>query len=184
MLRVVAARVGSVVLTLLLISLVVFIGTNLLPGDTADALLGQAATPEAVAALRASLHLGDPAPIRYLHWLAGLTAGDAGMSVVSHVPVAQLIGPRLGNSLLLAALTAIIAMPCSLLLGILAAVWRGTVFDRATAIASIAAVSVPDFLIATVAVILFAVELRWFPALARVRLTSLSGLVEGFTLRC
>ena len=111
MLNLILKRIGHTVLTLLAMSLVVFIGTNLLPGDVADALLGQAATPEATAALRGAMHLNEPAPWRYLHWLAGMLTGDLGQSLVSHVPVAQLIGSRLGNSLLLAALTTVIAVP-------------------------------------------------------------------------
>src|SRR6195952_2864016 len=117
-------RIAHTVLTLLGISLIVFIGTNLLPGDVADALLGQAATPEATAALRAGMHLNEPAPVRYLHWLGGMLIGDPGRSLVSHVPVAQLIGSRLGNSLLLAGLTTLIAVPVSLLLGLAAAIRR------------------------------------------------------------
>jgi peptide/nickel transport system permease protein len=101
---------------------------------------------------------------------------------VSHVSVASLIGSRLGNSLLLAALTAVIAVPISLLLGIAAAVWRGSMLDRLTTIATIAAISVPDFLVATTAVILFAVELQWFPALSTPNVSSLGGLITSFTL--
>ncbi len=175
-------RIGHTLVTLLAMSVVIFIGTNLLPGDVADALLGQAATPEATAALRATLHLNEPAPLRYLHWLAGLLTGDPGQSLVSHVPVATLIGSRLGNSLLLAALTAVIAVPVALLLGIAASVWRGSVFDRLTTMGTIAAVSVPDFLVATVAVILFAVELQWFPALSTPQVASFGALVNSFTL--
>ena len=152
MLTMIAGRIGHTALTLLAMSLVVFIGTNLLPGDVADALLGQAATPEATAALRGALHLNEPAALRYLHWLGGLLTGDAGRSLVSQIPVTELIGSRLGNSLLLAALTAAVAVPTALLLGLAAAVWRDTVFDRLTTIGSIAAISVPDFLVATVAV--------------------------------
>jgi peptide/nickel transport system permease protein len=182
MLTLVCQRIGYALLTLLAMSLVIFIGTNLLPGDAADAMLGQAATPEATAALRAALHLNEPAPLRYLHWLAGLLTGDPGQSLVSHVSVASLIGSRLGNSLLLAALTAVIAVPISLLLGIAAAVWRGSMLDRLTTIATIAAISVPDFLVATTAVILFAVELQWFPALSTPNVSSLGGLITSFTL--
>jgi peptide/nickel transport system permease protein len=182
MLTLIAGRVGHAVLTLLAISLLVFVGTNLLPGDVADALLGQAATPEATAALRAALHLNEPAPVRYLHWLGNLLTGDLGHSLVSHAPVAALIGDRLSNSLLLAALTTAVAVPVSLLLGIAAAVWRGTSYDRVTTVATIAAVSVPDFLVATVAVILFAVQLHWFPALSTPRVSSLAELVRSFTL--
>jgi peptide/nickel transport system permease protein len=180
--NVIAARVAGVLLTLLAISLAVFIGTNLLPGDVAETLLGQASTTEAAAALRGALQAADPAPIRYVHWLAGLLTGDPGLSLITRLPVATMIGPRLGNSLLLAALTAVVAVPVALALGIAAAVWRGSVFDRLVATASIAAISVPDFLIATVAVILFAVELQWFPALSTARVTSLGGLLQSFTL--
>jgi len=182
MLAMIAGRIGHTLLTLLAMSLVVFVGTNLLPGDVADALLGQAATPEATAALRAALHLNEPAAIRYLHWLGGLLSGDAGTSLVSQVPVATLIGSRLGNSLLLAGLTTAVAVPTALLLGLAAAVWRDSVFDRLTTIGSIAAISVPDFLVATVAVILFAVELQWLPALATPHVTSVGALFSSFTL--
>ena len=164
MLRLVAVRIAHALLTLLAISAIVFAGTSLLPGDVASAMLGQAATPEALAALRATLHLDQPAIMRYFGWLAGLLTGDLGASLVSHLPVAQLIGGRLANSLLLAGLTAAIAVPVSLALGMAAAIWQGSTFDRATTMGTIAAVSVPDFLVATIAVILFSVELRWLPA--------------------
>ena len=166
MISLIARRALQSVLTLLGISLLVFLGANLLPGDVADALLGQAATPEAAAALRASLHLTDPAWLRYLHWLAGLLHGDLGISPVAGLPVAAMIGSRLPNSLLLAALTACVAVPVALLLGIAAAVLRNSPFDRLTAVLAITAVSVPEFLVATVLVIIFAVELQWFPALS------------------
>ena len=182
MLNLILKRIGHTVLTLLAMSLVVFIGTNLLPGDVADALLGQAATPEATAALRGAMHLNEPAPWRYLHWLAGMLTGDLGQSLVSHVPVAQLIGSRLGNSLLLAALTTVIAVPVALLLGLMAAIWRDSILDRLTTIGTIAAISVPDFLVATIAVILFAVELQWFPALSTPNVANFAALVRSFTL--
>ncbi len=164
MLRLIAERVGYALLTLLAISAIVFAGTSLLPGDVASAMLGQAATPEALAALRASMHLDQPAVVRYVGWLGGLFTGDLGNSLVTRLPVAQMIGGRLANSLLLAALTTAIAIPASLALGMAAAIWQGSAFDRAATTGTIAAVSVPDFLVATVAVILFSVELQWLPA--------------------
>jgi len=182
MLALIAGRIGHTLMTLLAMSAVIFVGTNLLPGDVADALLGQAATPEATAALREALHLNEPAVLRYLHWLMGLLSGDPGRSLVSHIPVAELIGSRLGNSLLLAGLTAVIAVPVSLLLGLTAAVWRGSAFDHLTTMATIAAISVPDFLIATIAVIIFAVELQWLPALSTPKVASFSALIASFTL--
>jgi peptide/nickel transport system permease protein len=154
MLALIAGRIFYAALTLLGISLLVFIGASLLPGDVADALLGQAATPEATAALRQSMHLTDPAPLRYLHWLGGLLTGRLGLSLSSGLPVAGLIGSRLPNSLLLAALTTAVALPVALLLGI----------------------------VATIAVILFAVELQWFPALSTPRIGSVADLFSSFTL--
>ena len=111
MLALILSRLANAVLTLLGISLLVFAGTGLLPGDVADAMLGQAATPEASAALRAAMHLNDSAPLRYGHWLAGLLTGDLGTSLVTNQPVAAMIGSRLPNSLLLAGLTALVAVP-------------------------------------------------------------------------
>ena len=182
MLALILRRIGHAGLTLLAMSLVVFVGTNLLPGDFADAILGQAATPEATAAFRAAMHLNESAPLRYLHWLGGLVTGDPGQSLVSHVPVATLIGGRLGNSLLLAGLTTVIAVPVALLLGLLAAIWRDSALDRLTSVAMIAAISVPDFLVATIAVILFAVELQWFPALSTPKVATIGALFHSFTL--
>ena len=180
--KLLAGRFASALITLLAISLVVFIGTNLLPGDIAETMLGQASTADAAAALRAALHANDPAPLRYIHWLGGMLTGDPGISLVTRVPVADMIGPRLGASLFLAALTALVAVPVALALGIAAAVWRGSLLDRGVAMASIAAISVPDFLIATVAVIVFAVQLHWFPAISSGRVSSFGGLLQGFTL--
>jgi peptide/nickel transport system permease protein len=101
---------------------------------------------------------------------------------VAQVPVAVMIGARLPNSLLLAALTACIAVPVALLLGIVAAVWRDSVFDRLTAVLSITAVSVPEFLVATILVILFAVQLQWLPALSNPRPGDLGAAVANFAL--
>jgi peptide/nickel transport system permease protein len=182
MLLLIAKRLASAALTLLCISLLVFVGTNLLPGDVADALLGQAATPEAAAALRASLHLTDPPWIAYLRWLAGLLHGDLGLSPVAQLPVAAMIGSRLPNSLLLATLTACVSVPIALALGISAAVWRGSIFDRLTSVLSITVVSVPEFLVATVLVIVFAVELHWLPALSNPQFSDLGAAASNFAL--
>lgn len=176
------SRVFHVAATLLGISVVVFLGTNLLPGDVADALLGQAATADATAALREALNLSGSAPMRYLHWLGGLLTGDLGRSLVTQLPVSQMIGSRLTNSLLLAGLTALVSVPTALALGIAASVWRDSLFDRAVALLSVAAISVPEFLVATLAVILFAVELQWLPALSTPDVATLPALIASFTL--
>ena len=166
MTRLVLSRLALGALSLLLVSAAVFAITALLPGDTAEELLGQAATPEAVAGLRTALGLDEPAPLRYLHWLGGLLTGDPGRSLVNGVPVAQLIGSRLPNSLTLAAATAAISVPIALTVGITAAMWRGSAYDRAVSVLTVSVVSVPEFLVATAAVLVFAVHLRWLSALS------------------
>jgi peptide/nickel transport system permease protein len=169
MLRLIVTRLAVSLLTLWIVSVLVFGATALLPGDVAQAVLGQAATPEAVAGLRAAMHLDQPAWLRYLIWLGGLLHGDPGRSLVNHLPVSELIGTRLPNSLLLAALTAAFSVPLALTLGITAAVRRGSLYDRVTSLLTVGIVSVPEFLVATLAVLLFAVKLHWLPALASIR---------------
>jgi peptide/nickel transport system permease protein len=169
MLRLIATRLAIGLLTLWIVSVLVFGATALLPGDVAEAVLGQAATQEAVAGLRAALHLDQPGWWRYLLWLDGLLRGDPGRSLVNHLPVTSLIGSRLRNSLLLAALTAAFSVPLALTLGITAAVKRGSLYDRIASLAMVGVVSVPEFLVATLAVLLFAVKLHWLPALSSIR---------------
>lgn len=164
--RLIVNRLGLGVLTLLLVSIGVFFITNLLPGDAAQAALGQAATPETVAALRLQFGLDQPAPLRYFHWLAGLLSGHPGISLVNNMPVAQLIADRLPSSLLLAGVTAAVSVPIALTLGITSAMYRGSTFDRVVSVSSVSMVSVPEFLVATVAVMIFAVKLRWLSALS------------------
>ena len=169
--------------TMMLVSVAVFATSLLIEGDVAEALLGQSATPQAVAGLRAAMHLDQPAWARYAAWLAGLLHGDAGASLVTGTPISALIGSRLGNSLTLAGLTALVSVPFALTLGIVAAVKRGTPFDRAISLATIAIVSVPEFLVASLAVMLFAVTLHWLPALSSMRdVGSVGALFRVFAL--
>lgn len=179
----IARRVLVALATLVLVSLAVFATSLLIEGDVAEAVLGQSATPQAVAGLRAALHLDRPAWVRYLAWAGGMMRGDPGTSLVTGMPVAALIAPRLGNSLALAGVTAIVAVPLALTLGIVAAVRRGTGFDRAISLGTIAIVSVPEFLVATLLVMVFAVKLRWLPALSSMRdLTSMADMARMFVL--
>lgn len=176
------ARVPSLILhrllialvTLVIVSFAVFFATTMLPGDTATILLGQAATPEAIAGLRKAMHLDQPAILRFLAWIVGLLHGDLGLSYANHMPVAALIGDRLVNTLKLAGLTTLVSVPLALTLGITAAMWRGTLYDRVVTVATIGIISVPEFVIATTAVLVFAVYLKWLPAL------SMTGEAHGF----
>jgi peptide/nickel transport system permease protein len=179
----VLGRLGVAVITLLIVSLVVFATTQMLPGDVAQILLGQAATPEAVAGLRTAMHLDQPAIVRYAQWLLGLLHGDLGHSYANDRAVASLIGWRLLNTLKLAAITAAVAVPLALTLGITSAMYRGSLYDRVITAAIVAVISVPEFLIATLAVLVFAVWLRWLPALSLARdVHSMNDFLRAFAM--
>jgi peptide/nickel transport system permease protein len=181
--RLIATRLGVAALTLLIVSAVVFAVTELLPGDVVEAVLGQAATPETVAGLRQALHLDQPAWWRYLMWLGGMLHGNPGVSLVNHLPVSQLIASRLPNSLLLAALTAAFSVPLALAIGITAAAKHESLYDRIAGLLTISFVSVPEFLVATLAVLVFAVKLRWLPALSQPRdIHSIGDMLRGFAM--
>lgn len=181
--RLVVKRLGSGALTLLIVSLVIFTITTLLPGDAAQALLGQEATPEIVEALRTKFGLDQPPHLRYLQWLGGLLTGNPGYSMANGLPVGDLIAGRLPNTLKLAAITAMLAVPLALTIGILSAMFRGSLFDRTMNMAAVSAVSVPEFLIATLAVLLFAVHLQWLPALSHIsEVGTFTGMLRVYTM--
>ena len=159
-------RLGIALVTLLLVSAVVFLITNLLPGDPVQEMLGQAATPEVVEALRAKLGLNEPVHLRYLHWLGSMLSGSPGVSIASNMPVAELIADRLPRSLMLAGITTVVAVPFALLVGIVAAMHWGTRADSIISSLVMFVVAVPEFLVATVAVLLFAVKLGWLSAVS------------------
>jgi len=166
--RMVARRLGLGLLTLFLVSLIIFFGVELLPGDFAQAVLGQSATPETVAALRAQLGLDVPGHIRYVNWLAGILQGDLGRSLSGSREIAAMIGPRFGNTMFLAAYAAVIAVPLAVALGILAALYRGGIFDRAVNVATLSSISFPEFFVAYVLILFFSVQMSLFPSLAQV----------------
>ncbi|KIC86687.1 ABC transporter permease [Pantoea agglomerans] len=166
MLFLIARRIGAGILTLLIVSAVVFFITSLLPGDAAQMILGQNATPETVAALRQQLGLDQPLLMRYFHWLSGMVRGDFGTSFASHLPVSQLVAQRIPATFELAGITTLICVPLALIIGIIAAMNRGSRLDRALVIGTMATVAVPEFLVATVAVLIFAVKLHWVSAMS------------------
>jgi peptide/nickel transport system permease protein len=164
-LRLVGKRCGLALVTLLLVSAVVFTISGLLPGDAAQEALGQSATPEQVAALRHEMGLDRPAAVRYLDWLRGIAVGDPGNSIVANKPVADIISERLPNTLTLAGLTTLFAVPFAFAVGIWSAVTRGRATDRALNIMTLAMVALPEFLVATMAVLVFSVKLLWLPSI-------------------
>ena len=165
---VIAQRAALGLMTLAAISVLIFFGTLLLPGDVAHAILGHQATPDAVAALNRELRLDRPATVRFFGWLTDLVHGDLGNSLASGMPVTQLIGERLQNTLVLAGAAAVVAIPLSLTLGILAVIYRGTLFDRIISWSTLSFISFPDFFVGYAFIYLFSVTWHVVPNLSNV----------------
>lgn len=165
-LQIIIKRLGLGLVTLLVISIIIFGAVELLPGDLAQAILGQAATEETVAAMREELGLDRPAPVRYFDWLKGAVVGDFGNSLASGIPVTELIGPRFANTLFLAVYAAVIAVPIAILLGVLAALYRNSVFDRVANVLTLTSISSPEFFLGYILVLFLAVKNSLFPAIS------------------
>ena len=168
-------RLGLGVVTLFVVSIIISLATEMLPGDFAKSMLGQAATPETVDAFRKDIGLDRAPTVRYLDWISGVVRGDFGYSLAgagshggSRRPVADLIEPRLANTLFLAAVTAIIAVPLALILGMLAALYRNSLFDRIVNIVTLTSISSPEFFVAYILMLFLAIKLPIFHSLASV----------------
>ena len=164
----VAQRLGLGLLTLWVVSLIIFLGVELLPGDLAEAILGQAASPETVAAFRRELKLDLPAHERYIEWLVGMLQGDMGRSLANQREISELLGGRLGNTFFLAALAAVISVPLAVTLGVLAALYRNSFYDRAVNIVTLSSISFPEFFVAYILILLLAVMAGWFPSISNI----------------
>ncbi len=179
-LTIIFQRLALGLLTLLIVSVVIFVAVNLLPGDFAQSILGQAATPEAVASIRRDLGLDQPMVTRYFDWLGGALRGDFGSSFAranfasfsgtnsGATTVAEQIAPLFANTMFLAMVTAAIAVPFAIILGILAALYRNSVFDRATNIFTLSSISSPEFFLAYILILFFAVLNPIFPSLSTI----------------
>ncbi|MCP4209111.1 MAG: ABC transporter permease [Shimia sp.] len=168
LLKLLAQRIALGLLLLFLVSILIFAGTIILPGDVAQQILGQSATPEALANLRRDLGLNDPPLQRYFSWLGGLLQGDLGTSLTSGKDIAESIGKRLGNTLFLAFWAAIISVPLAILLGLIAVRYRERWPDKLISAVTLASISVPEFLIAYVAIFFVSVRLRWAPSVTTI----------------
>jgi len=160
------SRLALGVLTLVAVSAVVFFSMDLLPGDVAQQMLGQAGTPEAVANIRHDLGLDRPIGQRYVAWMSGILHGDFGRSLASGRPIAEIATGRLLNTLFLASFAAVVSIPLSVGLGIVAAFYRRRPADTAINLFTLFAISLPEFLIAYLLIYLFTVKARWAPSLA------------------
>ncbi len=156
------------ILTLLVISLLIFVGVEALPGDLAEAVLGQNALPETVEAFRKELKLDLPPHIRYFSWLGDFLRGDFGNSLANGRPIADLIGWRFSNSLFLAFISALIAIPLAVIMGMLAALYRNTWFDRMISISTLSTISFPEFFVAYIFIALLSVQMIIFPSISNI----------------
>ena len=155
-------RLMLLVGTLLLVTVLAFVAFSVIPGDPTDSILGLNATEEQVAALRAQLGLDLPMWQRYFNWLGGFVTGDLGTSYNFDMPVAQLLAPRIGVTLTLAAMSFLLIVVISIPLGILAARYEGGVIDRALTVLNQITMSVPNFVVGICLVFLFGLVLNWF----------------------
>lgn len=169
-------RLALGVMTLFFVSLIIFSSIELLPGDFGEAVLGQAATEETKAAFRKELGLDKPAYLRYIDWAGSALTGDFGSSfsgrnasgVDRSRAVVDLIAPRLWNTLFLAAMTAIIAVPLALFLGVTTALYRNSIYDRVMNAGTLTTISTPDFFVAYLLILFLASLNQIFPSLANV----------------
>ncbi|MER8724800.1 ABC transporter permease [Mesorhizobium sp. M1027] len=181
--KIIGQRLFLGVLTLWIVSLVVFAGVQFLPGDIATEMLGRAATPETVAAFRKSLGLDLPLYLRYLQWLSNVLRGDLGIALSNGRDIAALIRPRLFNTLVLALTAAILAVPLALLTGLLAALYRNTFLDRLINVLTLTSISFPEFFIAYILILVLAANAGIFPSLSDVDSTDgLAGRLNAVAL--
>ena len=167
--------------TLFVVSIIIFAAIEALPGNFAQEILGQSATPEAIAAIERDLGLDKDPVTRYFTWLGGVLVGDFGtpfaqLSFAGNfgsanrelISVADQIRPRFSNTLFLAGFAAAVAVPLSLMLGVLAALYRGSIFDRVANVTTLTWVSSPEFFVAYIVILFLAVTNQWFPSLSNV----------------
>jgi len=164
----IAQRIALGLLVLFVVSLIIFLSVEMLPGDIAQALLGQSATADNVAAMRAEMGLDQPPLKRYLSWLGNIVQGDFGRSLATKREISELIKTRVFNTFFLAGLAAIVAVPLSLFLGILAALYRNSIYDRLVNMFTLSSISFPEFFVAYILLIVFSVNLGWFPSLSNI----------------
>jgi len=167
-LSLVLKRLAFGLVTIIVISVLIFIGVEALPGDLTEAILGQSALPETIAAFRKELKLDLPPHIRYFAWLGDIMHGDLGNSLANGRPIADLVGWRFANTLFLASSAAVVAVPFAIMLGILAALYRNSLFDRAISIATLSTISFPEFFVAYILVALLSVKLVVFPSISNI----------------
>ena len=165
--KLILRRLALGLLTLWLISLIVFAALLALPGDAATAILGREATPDRVAALREQLNLGDSVISQYLQWVSGVITGSFGTSAATQQPVSELLSARVANSAFLVLIAALVAIPTSIALGVWMAMKRDRAVDHVGSTVSLVLAALPEFVIGIGLILLFATSVfQWFPAVS------------------
>ncbi len=164
--KLVAQRLALGLILLLAVSALIFLGVEALPGDTAEAILGQQATEQALANLREKMQLGDPAFVRYFRWLGGILQGDLGTALSNGQDIATSIGQRLGNTMFLAFWAAIIAVPLAIILGLIAARYVGRWPDKLISAVTLTTISLPEFVLGYLLIFFIAVKWQLLPSAA------------------
>jgi peptide/nickel transport system permease protein len=172
--RLIGNRVLLSLLTLLLVSIIIFAAVEVLPGDVATRILGREATAGSLATLRAQLHLDVPAPVRYLEWLGGVVRGDFGVALTSSRPISEIVAPDLFNTLMLALAAFLLYLPLAVIPALIQAVRRDRPIDHGLSGVTLVLLSTPDFLLGTILLFIFATKARLLP--------SMSTVVESSTL--
>ncbi len=180
--RMIVQRLSLGCVILLVVSVLIFFAVELLPGDLAQEILGQAATPETVAAFRLELGLDRPPLTRYLEWLGGILSGDFGKSLANQREISELISTRLSNTFFLAGYAALISIPLSIFLGLMTALYRETLFDRLVNVFTLSSISFPEFFIAYILILFLSVSFNFFPSISHLSDTGSFGdlLVRTF----
>ena len=171
-LRLIGGRIMLSLLTLLLVSLIIFAAVEVLPGDVATRILGREATASSLATLRAQLHLGDPAAVRYLRWLGGIVRGDFGLALTSARPISVILAPKLFNTLMLALAAFLLYLPLAIIPALIQAIRRDRPIDHGLSVVTLVLLSTPDFLLATILLLLFVMTAGLLPSMSIVDETS------------
>ncbi len=159
-------RIGVGIVLIWVVSILIFVLTQVLPGDAAQIRLGQNATPETLAALRKQMGLDLPLYVQYFTWIGNLLTGDMGISNAGGATISSLIGNVIGNTAFMAAIVTAIAVPLSVVLGLIAAMYPGQLLDRVITSGTLGLIAVPDFFVAIFLILFLGVQLGWVPAVS------------------
>ena len=166
--RFILRRIGLTLVTLVIVSMTVFAAAQLLPGDLGRTILGPYATKAQVDALNHELGADQPLPVRYWNWASDFARGDWGTSPVQNVEVRPYVLGRFKNSLILAAFAFVLIVPLSITFGVVAALNYGKALDRFITITGLSVIALPEFVMGVFLIVVFAVQLGWFPVISQV----------------